>query len=524
MKENGDRKAEIVEVREVQVSDQQSLARYQQQVSSQFENTNSSVLDIKESVSKLNESTAKDINQVKAEVNDNTNKITLAKGLIQENKNAIANTDKALSEYQQQVSSQFKNTDSSVLDIKESVSKLNESTAKDINQVKAEVNDNTNKITLAKGLIQENKNAIANTDKALSEYQQQVSSQFKNTDSSVLDIKESVSKLNESTAKDINQIKAEVNDNTNKITLAKGLIQENKNAIANTDKALSEYQTHTSAQFKDQKALIDTKATTVFDQKGEGSAIYTIKAGIKYNGKEYDAGMVIGSEVKNGKVTTNIGFNAENFTFMNPVNGKLVPFMTAKNSQLFIRDGFIENGSITNAKIANVIQSNNYVAGSSGWKIDKNGNAEFVNIKARGEINAISGTLRNVIIEKDCKINGTLDAANITGDIVKVYIIQPKNRVIIEPAPFDRIVLVPIIQADGYTKGSLNYAVISLNGKKITGAVATSMGSSIHNGSIPGYSSGSGVLPRNTKGELYYKVNDGSSKSSFSVTVMVFKK
>ncbi|WP_420848339.1 phage tail tip fiber protein [Photorhabdus namnaonensis] len=452
MKENGDRKAEIVEVREVQVSDQQSLARYQQQVSSQFENTNSSVLNIKESVSKLNESTAKDINQVKAEVNDNTNKITLAKGLIQENKNAIANTDKALSEYQQQVSSQFKNTDSSVLNIKESVSKLNESTAKDINQVKAEVNDNTNKITLAKGLI-----------------------------------------------------------------------QENKNAIASTDKALSEYKTQTSAQFKDQKALIETKATTVFEQKGEGSAIYNIKAGIKYNGKEYDAGVVIGSEVKNGKVTTNIGFNAENFTFMNPVNGKLVPFMTAKNNQLFVREAFIENGSITNAKISNVIQSNNYVAGSSGWKIDKNGNAEFVNIKARGEINAISGTLRNVIIEKDCKINGTLDAANITGDIVKVYIIQPKNRVIIEPAPFDRIVLVPIIQAYGHSKGSLNYAIISLNGKTITGAAATSMGSSIHDGTIPGYSSGSGVLPRNTKGELYYKVNDGS-KSSFAVTVMVFKK
>ncbi|WP_407072869.1 phage tail tip fiber protein [Photorhabdus viridis] len=54
---------------------------------------------------------------------------------------------------------------------------------------------------------------------------------------------------------------------------------------------------------------------------------------MKYNGKEYDAGMIISSEVKNGKVTTNIGFNAENFTFMNSVNGKLVPFMTAKNEK-----------------------------------------------------------------------------------------------------------------------------------------------------------------------------------------------
>ncbi|AXG42259.1 DUF1983 domain-containing protein [Photorhabdus laumondii subsp. laumondii] len=353
---------------------------------------------------------------------------------------------------------------------------------------------------------------------SLARYQQQVSSQFENANSSVLNIKESVSKLNESTAKDINQVKAEINDNTNKISLAKGLIQENKNAIANTDKALSEYQTQTSAQFKDQKAMIETKATTVFDQKGDGSAIYTIKAGIKYNGKEYDAGMVIGSEVKNGKVTTNIGFNAENFTFMNPVNGKLVPFMTAKNSQLFIRDAFIENGSITNAKIANVIQSNNYVAGISGWKIDKNGNVEFVNIKARGEINAISGTLRNVIIEKDCKINGTLDAANITGDVIKVYTLQPGSRVIIEPAQFDRVVLVPIVQADGFTKGTQNSAKIFLNGKQVVGAVAIPIGSSIHDGTIPGYASGSDVLPRNTKGELYYE------SKYFMVTVMVFKK
>ncbi|WP_118984365.1 phage tail protein [Photorhabdus sp. CRCIA-P01] len=312
MKENGDRKAEIVEVREVQVSDQQSLARYQQQVSSQFENTNSSVLNIKESVSKLNESTAKDINQVKAEVNDNTNKITLAKGLIQENKNAIANTDKALSEYQQQVSSQFKNTDSSVLDIKESMSKLNESTAKDINQVKAEVNDNANGITLAKGLI-----------------------------------------------------------------------QENKNAIANTDKALSEYNTQTSAEFKKQKAMIETKATTVFDQKGDGSATYTVKAGVNYNGQYYDAGMVIGAQVKNGKVTTNIGFNAETFGVFNPANKKLESVFFIKNGQVFMRSAFIDSATIQELLVSVDLKSINYVPNKSGLRIDMK-NGVF-------EVNGVSG-------------------------------------------------------------------------------------------------------------------------------------
>ncbi|MFN6832072.1 phage tail tip fiber protein, partial [Proteus mirabilis] len=67
-----------------------------------------------------------------------------------------------------------------------------------------------------------------------------------------------------------------------------------------------------------------------------------------------------------------------------------------------IRDLFIEDGSITNAKIGNVIQSNNYVAGKSGWIINKNGFAELQNIKARGEIEATSGRLKNVVIEESC--------------------------------------------------------------------------------------------------------------------------
>ena len=41
------------------------------------------------------------------------------------------------------------------------------------------------------------------------------------------------------------------------------------------------------------------------------------------------------------------------------------------NGQVFISDAFIQDGSITNAKIGNFIQSNNFVAGSAGWRIDK---------------------------------------------------------------------------------------------------------------------------------------------------------
>ncbi|HBC6054887.1 TPA: host specificity protein, partial [Proteus mirabilis] len=106
---------------------------------------------------------------------------------------------------------------------------------------------------------------------------------------------------------------------------------------------------------------------------------------------------------------------------------------------------FIEDGSITNAKIGNVIQSNNYVAGKSGWIINKNGFAEFQNIKARGEIEATSGKLENVIIEKNCEIKGTLKVENIEGDVVKFYSLGNGETITIPPQSFDRIIQVVII-------------------------------------------------------------------------------
>jgi hypothetical protein len=42
-----------------------------------------------------------------------------------------------------------------------------------------------------------------------------------------------------------------------------------------------------------------------------------------------------------------------------------------------IGNAYIGNAAIDSAKIANVIQSNNFVDGSSGWRITKDGTANF---------------------------------------------------------------------------------------------------------------------------------------------------
>ncbi|MDI9801386.1 phage tail tip fiber protein, partial [Citrobacter koseri] len=45
----------------------------------------------------------------------------------------------------------------------------------------------------------------------------------------------------------------------------------------------------------------------------------------------------------------------------------------AKIANLSVNTAKIVDGSITNAKIGNTIQSNNYVANSTGWQINKSG-------------------------------------------------------------------------------------------------------------------------------------------------------
>lgn len=64
---------------------------------------------------------------------------------------------------------------------------------------------------------------------------------------------------------------------------------------------------------------------------------------------------------------------------------------------------FIQDGTITNAKIGEVIQSNNYVPGQLGWRLDKTGNFEINGTVAGGGRTTITNQLISVYDN-----NGTL--------------------------------------------------------------------------------------------------------------------
>ncbi|EHN8922271.1 host specificity protein J [Enterobacter asburiae] len=146
-----------------------------------------------------------------------------------------------------------------------------------------------------------------------------------------------------------------------------------KTTIAEVDKAMAELSTQVQARIEDVTASLEDKLTAVVDASG-ASAIYTLKTGVRINGMMYNAGMSIAVLAEAGKpVVTRVGFNANQFVLMSgSSNTQYSPFAVV-NGQVFISSGFIQDGTITNAKIGNFIQSNNYVPGQAGWKLDKGG-------------------------------------------------------------------------------------------------------------------------------------------------------
>jgi predicted phage tail protein len=149
-----------------------------------------------------------------------------------------------------------------------------------------------------------------------------------------------------------------------------------KTTIAEVDRAMAEMSTQVQAQIDNVTASLEDKLTAVVDASG-ASAIYTLKTGVRINGVMYNAGMSIAVLAEAGKpAVTRIGFNANQFVLMSGIGDAQYSPFAVVNGQVFMSSAFIQDGTITNAKIGNFIQSNNYVAGQSGWKLDKGGTWE----------------------------------------------------------------------------------------------------------------------------------------------------
>lgn len=222
-----------------------------------------------------------------------------------------------------------------------------------------------------KAEIIETQQLVADETEARATAVTQLKTQTDKTSSDLTEFRETVAKDNEATAQKITQLNSKTDTTNSNITAL-------EKTVADSDKALSEKITGLTSTVGENTAAIQVRGQTIFNKDGTGSSVYSMGAGITYKGKYYAAGLSVGAEVNAaGAVSTRILASADQFAVLNPAtNGYTLPFFV-QGSQTFIVSALIQDASITNAKIGSYIQSNNYVAGKAGWRIDKNGVLEM---------------------------------------------------------------------------------------------------------------------------------------------------
>ncbi|HCD1360491.1 TPA: carbohydrate binding domain-containing protein [Klebsiella pneumoniae subsp. pneumoniae] len=188
--------------------------------------------------------------------------------------------------------------------------------------------------------------------------------------------------------------------------------------------ALATQQTTLTSSVGDLSASVQNTAKTVADVNGTVSSLWSMKVET-VNGKNVGAGITLGS---NGE-TSDMILYADRFSLFNRNNATAVPVMIAEGNELYIDTARIKNssltstkiadGSITNAKIGNEIRSNDFVDGSRGWRIAKDGSSQFNNVIVRGAVYATDGWFQ-----------GTVYANRIEGDIgsFAINIAQHRTR------------------------------------------------------------------------------------------------
>ncbi|WDQ23297.1 host specificity protein J [Proteus mirabilis] len=209
---------------------------------------------------------------------------------------------------------------------------------------------------------------------------------------------------NEAWAQDIKRVYASIDENAAEVKRA-------QNSIVDLNKAFAEDRTRVQARFDEQEGMIEEKMQATFEQSGDGVVTHSINITIKHDGVSYNAaGQVISAQVKNGKLESYIGYNANNFAWYNPVNGKMELFMYAKNGQFFIKEAFLDKANVREMVLSEAIKSKNYELGKAGFIIDANtGNAEFNNATFRGTIDGADGNF-----------NGTVKVGKLIGNIVSI--------------------------------------------------------------------------------------------------------
>ncbi|WP_215410372.1 host specificity protein J [Escherichia coli] len=284
-------------------------------------------------------------------------------------------------------SQQFKDLISDTSAIKDDVDNLKGATSDLINRVQnneedlgvhksridemgVEISEQDSELAQARARLQNVSIALLNNSVAQTTSGRTLSAQLKQSRAEITRIDEVVATEKEATAKALTTLEAKINDEI------KGSVTNLEQTMATLEKTTAQQISEVTASINGQSVLIEENKTAIAGISGDMSASWSIKVAADNNGMKYATGMSFGLTGDGTNVQSQCIFLVDRFVLMTAANGTYTtPFYVA-NGAMYVREAFIKDASITNAKIGSYIQSNNYVSGSTGWKLDKGGTFE----------------------------------------------------------------------------------------------------------------------------------------------------
>ncbi len=357
----------------------------------------------------------------------------------------------AISNVNASVSSLESKTDASVSRLDKAIADEASARAEAISGINASISTLDSKVT---SNVTRMDKAIADEKNARTDAISSLNSSLTSTiNSKVSEVSTALSTHETSSAEKFGQISASFDDVNSSIT-------EWSQAMATADEALSTRIDQLKVTINGNTTAIETTSKALTDFKGNVDASYSIKIATDKNGMKYATGMSLGLTGSGTNVQSQCIFLVDRFVLMTAAGGSYQTPFYVTNGACYIRDAWIRDASITTAKIAQQIQSTNYKAGSAGWMLNKNGNAEFNNVTVRGTVYATSGKFTGEIQATSGKFKGTVEAKSFVGDVANMGV--GPDRVLGHNGSYSATITYKDSTDNALTKSVMLMATISL--------------------------------------------------------------
>ena len=375
--------------------------------------TNAQIDRIDNVIAEEKKATAEAVSVVKASITDLDKKTDASVSRLDQ---AIADEtsarSQAVSDVNASISTLDKKTDSSISRLDQAIADETSARTEAISGVNASISTLDGKVTSNVTRIDK---AIADETNARTDAISSLNSSLTSTiNSKVSEVSTALSTHEASSAEKFGQISASFDSVNSSIT-------EWSQAMATADEALSSKIDQLTVTVNGNTTAIETTSKALTDFKGNVDASYSIKLATDANGMKYATGMSLGLTGDGTNFQSQCIFLVDRFVLMTAANGTYTTPFYVENGAMYVREAFIKNGSIDNAKIGNVITSYNWNGNDQGWAIVKDGWATFNNVTVRGTVYANAGVFNGTVYATDGKFSGTVEANSFIGDVANMY-------------------------------------------------------------------------------------------------------